>query len=151
VVTLAAAAARETILDTFKEQAATCCEHMQDWMREHQLTTSQERMHTINRDVERLKRGDSAAGMMAAALRLVEALAGVHADRQTGDTVPINTEVQRRASAAVYKAKEFTATTLEQVEDMIGQLRNIHQQGCSVQECVSQVGARAGPSAHQSA
>jgi len=151
VVTLAAAAARETILDTFKEQAAPCCEHMQDWMRKHQLTTSQERMHAINKDVERLKRGDSAAGMMAAALRLVEALSSGHADGQTGDFVPINTEVQQRASAAVYKAKEFTATTLEQVEDMIGQLRTIHQQGCSVQECVSQVGARALPPAHHTA
>jgi len=151
VVALAAAAARETILDTFKEQAAPCCEQMRDWMRAHQLTTNQERMHAIHRDVERLQRGDSAAGMMAAALRLVEALAGTHTDRQTGDTVPINVEVQRRASAAVYKAKEFTATTLEQVEDMIGQLKHIHQQGCGVQECVGQVAAGAGPSAHRSA
>jgi DNA mismatch repair ATPase MutL len=149
VVTLAAAAARETILDTFKEQAAPCCEHMQDWMRANQLTTSQERMNAISRDVERLQRGDSAAGMMAAALRLVEAMAGAHADRESGATVPIDREVKERASNAVYKAKEFTATTLEQVEDMIGQLEKIQQHGCSVQECISRVGVQ--PSAPQSA
>lgn len=140
VVTLAAAAARETILDVYKGHAAECCERMQEWMRTHQPTTDEKRMREIGKNVERLHRGDSHVDLMLAALGLVTTLAEMHDDRLATGAVTIDLAEKERMKTVALQATEFSSATLEGLSKAIKTLTDLETSGFKVMQSIAKGG-----------
>ena len=129
--------ARSAMLETMVQQTGPWATRMREWVRTHQPTTDPSRMQRIAEDVEQLADPCSPAGMIASALSLTAALADLHGDRLTGETVTISTETQQRMGALTWKAKEFSATTVEHMGEVFRRLEEVQAQARGMLECVA--------------
>ncbi len=126
-----------TMLETMMRQTGPWATRMREWVRTHQSTSDPSRMQRIVKDVEELAKPASPAGMIASALSLTTALAELHSDRLTGATLTISSETQQRMSALTWKAKEFSATTVEHMSEVFRRLEEVQAQARGVLECVA--------------